>query len=147
MSPQNRGKYASKHPVGIELEPSIAEQIQSKQEAGRLACAVAIKIADECKTSLGEVGRNADLMEIRIDRCILGLFGFKLHEGKKRRIKPAKSVSPEVEKAIKSRLTDGRLNCETAWKLADELDVSRPTIAEACEALEIRMSSCQLGAF
>lgn len=147
MTSKNRGKYASKHPEGTELEPSIANQIQIHQDDGRLACAAAIKIAGDLGVSLSEVGRNADLMDLRIDRCILGLFGYKHHEGKKRLVKPAESVPPEMEKPIKDSLEDDRLSCKAAWDIADQLEMSRPSIAEACEALKIKISNCQLGAF
>ncbi len=147
MNDENRAKYASKHPEDVGLNLEIANKIKAKQEDGRLACAAAITIAKECDETLAEVGRNADLLETRIDKCLLGLFGFEKVDGKKRRITAAESVPRDVEKAIRCRLTDGRLTCKTCWEIAASLGESKYSVSQAAEALEIKISKCQIGAF
>jgi hypothetical protein len=91
-----------------------------------------------------KVGETLDLLEIRLKRCQLGLFGFA---GKKLIVEPAAEVSPELEKAIRGSLADRRLSCLSAWKIADEMGIARMDVTSACEALKIKIKPCQLGAF
>ncbi len=93
---------------------------------------------------MAEVGRTLDLLEIRISRCQLGLFGYAAEGKIVRRENP---VIPELEKAIRSRLSDSRLPCAAAWEIAAEWKIPRMKIASACEELKIKIKPCQLGAF
>ena len=52
-----------------------------------------------------------------------------------------------LEKAISLNLADGYLACMTAWRLADELSVSRLDVGAMVDKLGIRITSCQLGCF
>jgi hypothetical protein len=91
-----------------------------------------------------EVGVTIDLLEIRLKRCQLGLFGYGQKKGV---VKPAVKVSTELEKAIHGALADGRLPCLAAWKIADGMGIARMDVSSACEALKIKIKPCQLGAF
>ena len=64
-----------------------------------------------------------------------------------KKVKPVDSVSPELEKAIREGLVDNRLPCEVAWEIAKKSGISKMDVSSACEALEIKISSCQLGTF
>ncbi len=54
---------------------------------------------------------------------------------------------PELEKEIRSRLSNGRLPCAAAWEIAAERKIPRMKVSSACEALKIKIKPCQLGAF
>jgi hypothetical protein len=111
---------------------------------GEINCADATAIAENLRVDMLKVGETLDLLEIRLKRCQLGLFGFA---GKKLIVEPAVKVSPELEKAIRGNLSDGRLSCLSAWKIADGMDLARMDVTSACEALKIKVKPCQLGAF
>ena len=101
-------------------------------------------IAKEQRVAPEEAGRTLDLIEISIEKCLLGLFGYG---PQKKIVRPAESVSAELEKAISANLTDGRLPCVKAWNIADTLHLSKMDVAAACEKLGMKISRCQLGAF
>ncbi len=147
MTEQERGKYASKHPAGTDLDQDVAHEIRLEIVDGQLSCAAATRIAETLDIKLAEVGQAADLMDVAIDQCILGLFGFEKTDGQKRRVTPADRVTRDVEKAIRCRLTDGRLTCQTCWEIAASLGESRYRVSQAAEALKIKISKCQIGAF
>jgi hypothetical protein len=85
-----------------------------------------------------------DLMEIRLTKCQLGLFGYT---PEKKIVTPAESVAPDLEAAIKAAVENGRLSCERAWQMADGRGIKRLAFSSACEALGIKVKPCQLGAF
>jgi hypothetical protein len=109
-----------------------------------VSCSDAHTAARALGVTPAEVGRCMDLMELRIARCQLGLFG---HAPARRIVRPAERVAPGLETAIRSRLVGGRLSCEAAWLLAEEAALPRLAVAGACEALGIKIKPCQLGAF
>jgi hypothetical protein len=143
MTHSDEGRYAAKHAPGGTPDERIARAIREKVKEGELACAEAEGIGVALNVSLAEIGRTLDLLELRIDRCQLGLFGYP--EGKA--IRPAAAVDPDFEAAIRGRLADGRLPCKAAWEIAAERKVARMEVSFACEALKIRIRPCQLGAF
>jgi hypothetical protein len=144
MSKEYRGKYDLKHPSNVAANPEIAEAIRRRALEEGLPCHTAFEIADELSVDPGDVGRNADLLNVRICRCQLGLFGY----GPSKRI--VKSLTPVNEKlcnAIRERLDAGRLACVTAFRLADELRIGKLTVSSSCETIGVKISSCQLGTF
>ena len=56
-------------------------------------------------------------------------------------------IDDALAAAIRARLRDGRLSCAAAFAIAEELGVSRSEVGRAADALGIRLSHCQLGAF
>ena len=144
MTHRDAGRYAAKHgPLGS-LDARIAAALREKAAEGELACAEAEKIGAALGAPLEEVGRSLDLLEIRIGRCQLGLFGY----GKERKaVRPAERVERELEAAIRAGLVGERLPCATAWKIAAERSLPRMEVSGACEALGVRIKPCQLGAF
>jgi hypothetical protein len=144
MTPSDKGHYAAKHAPGKRPDVKISALIRLKFGKGKLPCADAEGIAVELGTTMAEVGTTLDLLEVRISRCQLGLFGY---EEKGKIIRPEEEFSPELEEAIRGRLSDGGLPCVEAWKIAAAMNVPRLKISSACEALKIRVKPCQLGAF
>lgn len=144
MAHRDAGRYAAKHAPGASPDEKIAAAVRGKAGKEELACADAEKIGAELGVELAEVGRTLDLLELRIGRCQLGLFGY----GKERKaVGPAKHVEPSLAEAIRGGLSGGKLPCAAAWKIAAEQNIPRMRVTEACEALDIRIKPCQLGAF
>lgn len=144
MTHSDAGRYAAKHAPGGSPDEKIAGAVRKKVVEGELPCAEAERIGAALGVTLEEVGRTLDLLELRIGRCQLGLFGY----GPERKaVKPSSSVAPDLEEAIRGRLADGRLPCKAAWEIAGGLRITRMEVSAACETKKIRIKPCQLGAF
>lgn len=144
MTTDTKGDFADKHGPGARPDSAIETEIRNRVKADELACAVAFKIASDLGVSPAAVGKTADLMKFRLAKCQLGLFGYR----------PAKKIvtaeppaHPELEKAVREALVDGRLPCRAAWQIAVRLEVSKMSLSAACEYLGIKIKPCQLGAF
>jgi hypothetical protein len=137
-------KFGPKHPPGLTPEPAIQEAVRRHADAGELPCAVAFQIAADLKVSPAAVGRTLDLMEVRLVKCQLGLFGYS---PQKRIVKPQPPETPELAAAIRAALEKGRLPCRAAWALAERFKLGKMAVSGACEALGIKIKPCQLGAF
>lgn len=139
------GHYKAKHPEGTPTDPRIAEALGQKAKDGRVSCAAAHRIARELNEPPEKVGQNIDLLELRIHKCQLGLFGYGKEADK---VQPAARIEPSLEKEIQAALEDGhRLSCASAWQIASKLGCKRREVAAACEALQLKITACQIGAF
>jgi len=143
MTHKDAGHYAGKR-RGAELDEAIAAKIKEKISDNRISCAEAHGVAANLNVSPADVGTAIDLLEVRIIKCQLGLFGY----GKEKNI-PSQpdTINPDIEKAIKSSLVNDRLPCSAAWDIAKKFEISKPMIAAICEAMKIKITPCQLGAF
>jgi hypothetical protein len=126
------------------MDERIAAIVRERAKEGTLGCAEAFRIAEELGVAPLVVGEVADGVDIRLVRCQLGLFGYG---ERKRIVKPAESVSPELERIIREGLVEGRLPCTTAWAIAARLSLPKMDVSNAAEKLGIRIKPCQLGAF
>lgn len=144
MTHQNAGHYAAKHPGG-KIDAAIADAIAGKEKEGRITCAAAHSIAKKLSCPPQAVGMNIDLLEKRIRRCQLGLFGYDLK--KKKMVKPAILVTKRLKTAIRESMEGDRITCQAAWELAKRMSLTKLEVSSACEALQIRIANCQLGAF
>jgi len=144
MTHEKAGKFSQKHGSDAQVDPAIKAEIAKKARNGELTCAAAFQIAEALGTSPAEVGKALDLLEFRISKCQLGLFGYK---PEKKVVKSEKNVSRQVEDAVRNGLVDGKLACSQAWGIARRLDVSKMSVSAACETLGIKIKPCQLGAF
>ena len=138
------GHYAQKHAPGAVVDPMIRDALLKSAVKGKLPCAVAFNVAKHLGVAPEDVGRTADLMELRLVKCQLGLFGYG---PKKSIVKPAAFVSPAFEKTIREALVNDRLPCKRAWEIAERLRIHKMRVSAACNALGIRIRPCQLGAF
>jgi hypothetical protein len=145
MTHSDAGRYSAKHPPEGKTDEKIAAAVRERIAKGEITCADAERIGTSLSAALEEVGRTIDLLEVRISRCQLGLFGYDTAGG--RVVRPEERVEPGLETAIRSRLAGGRLPCAAAWKIAAEMEVPRMKVSGACEALKIKIKPCQLGAF
>ncbi|MGD1987495.1 MAG: hypothetical protein PVF30_13460, partial [Desulfobacterales bacterium] len=89
-------------------------------------------------------GKTADLLEMTLAKCQLGLFGYKPN---KKIVKAKAPENSDLEKAIRDALIDGKLPCRKAWDIARRQDLSKMAISAVCEHLKIKIKPCQLGAF
>ncbi len=144
MTHEDATRYAAKHSPDRKPDKALAERIEGACEDNTITCATAHKIADEQRVPPSEVGFTIDFLERRINKCQLGLFGYR---PQRRIVKTAETVSDDLDKAIRDELADNRLSCDRAWNIADRMGISRMDVASACEKLNIKISQCQLGAF
>ncbi len=143
MGHQDRGHYARKHPEK-QRDKAIAALLEEKAEDGRLNCADAHRIAKKLGVTPDQIGVQADLAELRISRCQMGLFGYY---PEKKDLNPDIEISPKVDEAIEKAQTDGRISCAECWELATALAISRKDMGSVCEKKGVRIKPCQLGAF
>ncbi len=143
MTHKDAGHYTGKRP-GAELNETIAVRIKEKISNNRISCSEAHSIAVELNVTPADVGVAIDLLEVRIIKCQLGLFGY----GKDKNI-PVLSdkMNPDIELAIRSSLVNDRITCSTAWDISKRFNVPKAMISAACEAMKIKIYQCQLGAF
>jgi hypothetical protein len=141
---RKKGKFSDKYGPDEKPDPKIKEKILLDTHKDEIACTGAFKIIKELGIQPAEVGKTIDLMEYRLVKCQLGLFGYK----------PANKIIeaelPENDKivdAIKEGIVNDRLPCKTAWDIAARFDVHKMTVSRACEAMNIKIKPCQLGAF
>lgn len=131
------------------MDERIAQAIRRHLDReGMLPCAAAFRVAEELGVDPLEVGRTADEMGVKLNRCQLGLFGYgPKAEGRHKVVRPAETVAPELAQAIRDSLSEGRLNCRAAWDIAAMLGIPKMDVAAAAERLGVRIARCQLGAF
>jgi hypothetical protein len=137
-------KYAAKHPVGIPLDPVLGEALGKVAIDGEIPCSAAFRVAEETGAAPDAVGQAMDLLEYRITKCQLGLFGYGAH---KKIVRPAEEVSEELRLLLESSSHDGRVSCAACWALAEQLGLPRLAVAAACDRLGLKITPCQLGAF
>lgn len=145
MTHEFEGHYRGKHPVDARPDPQLARELRAKAADGRVSCAAAFAIVRECGSNPEAVGRAADLLELKITKCQLGLFGYK--KEKRNIVEPAESVAEDLKRALRGATSEGRLSCKEAWDLARRFGLSKMEITAACEKLSIPIASCQLGTF
>jgi hypothetical protein len=144
MKRQKGQKFSQKHGNQTAVDPSIKEKMVAHAKGSELPCAVAFKLSEELNQPPAEIGKTADLLEFELVKCQLGLFGYK---PEKKIVTPKLPVDPRLEDAIRKALIDGNLPCKHAWDIALNLSVSKMTVSAACEALNVKIKPCQLGAF
>jgi len=135
---------ADKHGKNVILDPILAESIKKRAIEGRLPCAVAFKIAEELKIKPANVGVALDLLEIKISKCQIGIFGYD--KGSKT-ANSIDNVPDFLERAVRENLAMEKLPCRSAWQIAENLGIGKMDVTAACDALGIKVSPCQLGAF
>ncbi len=144
MTHEDEGHYSAKHPHGTPADPALAAALTQTAQDGRVSCTAAHELAAAFKVAPAEVGKTADLLELRIVECQMGLFGYS---PEKRIVKPADEVSDELRDSLQRYAANGRISCATCWKIADDLGLEKMTVSSACERLGIKVRHCQLGAF
>lgn len=144
MAHEDKGKYYAKHPQNTQIDEELKKEILEQVKNSGITCKKAEEISENMGFTLQETGQAIDILNIKIAKCQLGLFGF----GETQKIvQPAKEITPELKESITSALEDEKLPCLSAWEIAEKFNMSRMKVAAACEALQIKIKPCQLGAF
>ena len=140
-----KGKtFSSKHESDEKPDTSIKNEILKRTKNEKIPCAVAFEIAKVLQISPEKVGKTADLMNFKLTKCQLGLFGYQPN---KKIVKPQDSINVDVKDAVIDALVQERLSCKQAWDIASRLQVSKMTVSGACETMGVKIKDCQLGAF
>ena len=144
MAHGDRGHYSRKHPSDRKADQKIVEAVKGHTTNEEISCASAFSIVSDLSVPPDEVGFTIDFLEKMLVKCQLGLYGYRPD---KKIIKPADTVSQALEEAIRKALVNDRLPCAAAWGIAEELGLSKMEVSSASEALGIKITPCQLGAF
>ncbi|MFH0727122.1 MAG: hypothetical protein V2B19_12380 [Pseudomonadota bacterium] len=136
-------KFAEKH-TGKTPDLKIEAELARKNIQDELPCAVAFDIASRLNVAPAEVGITADLLNIKISKCQIGLFGYQPDQ---KPISTAKEPTAALREALQSAQKENRITCPIAWEIADRLKVSKIAVGRACEAMGIKIKKCQLGGF
>lgn len=144
MTHLDRGHYAKKHADTNLINPVAETLLKTEAKNEKITCVAVHRIAKELGITPADAGVQVDLLELRLIRCSLGLFGYG--KGVKM-IKPVDSVAQDLENLLDQASDDGRISCKDCWRIAKELKVSRIDVSSACEFKKLRIRPCQLGAF
>jgi hypothetical protein len=126
----------------------IKEMMEIYPERDKLPCAVAHFIAAYLKLDPLEVGKFATETGVRLYQCQLGLFGYGRKGKSAYKITGRKvEVSQDVLDLIKKDSEEGRISCARLWEIADTTGIIRAEAGNAADALNIKITPCQLGAF
>jgi hypothetical protein len=143
MTHEDAGHYAAKH-KNVEINKDIAEKLKKNSENGNISCPVMHSIAKSLSTTPDKIGVQADLLEMRILYCQLGLFGW---EPLGKLIDKTISISQNLDKELEKTVNDNRITCSGCWDIAKKLKMKRLDVASACEKKGIKIKKCQIGAF
>jgi hypothetical protein len=144
MDLQNDKRFVEKHGPDAQPDRVIKNELLKRTHKNEVPCAVAFEIAKALQVSPVAVGMTADLMNCRLVKCQLGLFGY---QPKKKIVTPQHTVTEDVRNAISEALVQGRLSCKSAWDIATRFNVHKMKVSGACEAMGVKIKHCQLGAF
>ncbi len=144
MSQNQEKSFAAKHVPDAAVDKDLQAAIAERVSTGEIPCAVAFDMVQQLKTTPAEIGKTIDLLNIRLAKCQLGLFGY---QPDKKIVKPAETIEPQIEALIREALVDNCLSCQKAWEIAARLGRRKMIVSSTCEALSIKVKPCQLGAF
>jgi len=125
-------------------EETVSKEIKNRAKDKKLSCTAAFEIAKSLEIAPEKIGQTADILKISLSECRLGLFGYKPN---KKIVKPQNTENSDLLDSIINLSRKKRLDCEAAWKIAKLFDMPKLTISNICEANEIKIRRCQLGAF
>jgi len=126
----------------------IKEMISIYPERGRLPCAVAHYIAASLKCDPSDIGKTATEIGSKLYQCQLGLFGYGRKGKSEYKITGRKvGIDQDVIDLIKANVSGGKISCARLWEIADTSGIMRAEAGNAADALGIKISPCQLGAF
>jgi hypothetical protein len=136
--------FSGKHGDTAALNPDIEKEILGHARRREIACAVAFTIVENLHVAPAEVGKAVDLMNFRLIKCQLGLFGY---QPSKKIVTPSDRVPDSLRHAIESACIENRVSCREIWQIAARFRLRKMAVSSACETLGIKIKPCQLGAF
>ena len=143
MTHLDRGHYAKKH-SDTEINPDAKALLEAEAKQDLITCAAVHGVAKKLGITPAQAGTQADLLELRLIRCSLGLFGYG--KGVKL-IQPVDSIPEELEDLLDQAADNGRISCHDCWRISRKLKLKRFEVSSACEFKGLRIRPCQLGAF
>jgi len=144
MSDRGGKPFNEKHGPDVQINETIGNAVLEHAKDQALPCALAFRIAEDLSVPPGEVGVTVDLLDLKLTKCQMGLFGYQPN---KKIVSPLADVPRDLRDSISGSLVEGRLSCKDAWSTAAACGVRRMTVSNACETLGIKLKPCQLGAF
>jgi len=147
MSNHGRARFADKHPSGAEADATVSTILRDRCADGRLPCRLANDIAMELDVDPSLVGMSADLLELKLVECQLGLFGWSGGDGSAGARASEGNDLVDLDRLIREQLIGGSLTCTAAWAIADRAGVDRAEVGSACDETGVKVVGCQLGAF
>jgi hypothetical protein len=144
MKRQNGKRFVEKHGPNAAPDRVIKNAILQRTHKNELPCAVAFEIAEALQVPPDSVGMTADLMDYKLVKCQLGLFGYR---PKKKIVKSQDTVAEDLKNTVLDALDQGKLSCKSAWEIASRFKIHKMKISGACEAMGVKITRCQLGAF
>ena len=144
MAFRKEKNFAEKHEQQEISDPIIKDKILKRAKNDKIPCAVAFEIAKKLKISPSMTGMAIDLLNIKITKCQLGLFGYKSH---KKMLKSTNPLHPDLTEAISEAAVEGRISCKRAWDISYRFGIHKVAVSRACESMRIKIKTCQLGAF
>jgi hypothetical protein len=138
-------KIDSSAPVDERIEVAI----RSRLENGRLSCAAACEAAAALALAPIEVGRTADRLQVRLDRCELGLFGYPQRA---KGWEVAGFATLPVPEGLEDALRDagagrGEVTCERLSQEARRFSAPLLQVGWLADRLGLKIRDCPLGAF
>lgn len=135
-------------PAGFEVDDNIAEGLQGKLQDGMLSCASAHALAKLYNVPPAVIGNTADALNIRLNRCQLGLFGYPNKKGWDASGVNNLPVPEDFKQALSVKASaTGSLTCAAFWEFIAGYKLSRMHAGYIAEKLGIRITNCQIGAF
>ena len=143
MTHEDAGHYAKKH-QDVEIDKDIEEKLKKNSEKGNISCPIVHSIANKLSTTPDTIGIQADLLEMRILHCQIGLFGW---EPLGKLIDKSIDISEALEQELEKTIVDNRITCLGCWDIAKKLKIKKLDVASACEKKGFKIKKCQIGAF
>ena len=144
MSKDKPQKFSDKHNAADKPNPEIMKKIEQRSKNKEIPCALAFEIIEESGFLPADIGKNIDLMNFKLIKCQLGLFGYTPD---KKIVNAQDTPDNDLKAAIKGALVNDKLPCQSAWEIADRFQVPKLTVSGVAEGMGIKVKPCQLGAF
>ncbi len=145
MTHEDAGHYAKKH-QGKKIDKTVEEKLKKNARHGNIPCPMVHAVAEELSITPESAGIQADLLELRLNCCQLGLFGWEgkpSHKLVDKNVQVSNALDAELDREVK----DNRITCLGCWDIAKKLKIKKVDVASACEKKGIKIKQCQLGAF
>ena len=127
----------------LKNKTEITNEILSNTLDKKISCKSCYDISNKFAVPMDIIGEIVNDLDIKLHKCQLGLFGYP----EKKIIKPAATISSDLEKTIKNEVLNNKISCKRLWKIARNLKIEKIQLSSACEAMSIKIKPCQLGAF
>jgi len=78
MTRKTGNSFIAKHGQDskVDIPAAVRERLEKAAPAGTLSCAAAFQLSADLEKPPAEIGKAADLLDIRLVKCQLGLFGY-----------------------------------------------------------------------